>query len=58
MFGMYTEMTKNKFDSIFKKVDAVNVLLVKDIVIYDHYKPLEAFGINTNGKIEDVYYLK
>ncbi len=58
LFGHYTNMSKSKFDMIFRKKDKINVLFVKEYVVYNHYKPLESFGINTNAKIEDIYYLK
>lgn len=58
IYGGFTNMSKNKFDSLFKKIDKVNVLLVKDIIFYEKIKPLEAFGVNPNLKIENVIYLK
>ncbi len=57
-FGSFTNMSKNKFDAIFKKSESINVLLIKNFIIYDKIKPLESFGINTNIKINSIYYLK
>lgn len=57
-FSSFTNMSKNKFDAIFKKSENINVLLVRNFIVYDKAKLLESFGINTNIKINNIYYLK